>query len=101
MPKSGNVREELAARSNNHFRRLSLSLRQQYGFMAKTDQERLELMKNVKLADVRDHYHRTHTMRNMRFIIAGNITPRRHDAVVALLEEFGLPMGRQQASATK
>lgn len=92
----GNVREELTARSNNHFRHLSLSLRQNFGFMAKTDQERLELMANVKLKDIRDHYHRTHTMSNMRFIIAGNLTPRRHDVLVEMLERFGLPFGRSR-----
>jgi predicted Zn-dependent peptidase len=90
----GNVREELAARSNNHFRHLSLALRQKCGFMAKTDPERLELMDNVKLKDVRDHYQRTHTTRNMRFIVAGNITPRRHDLLVNALEAFDLPKGR-------
>ena len=44
----GNVREELTARANNHFRHLSLALRESYGFLAKTDQERLRLMKNVQ-----------------------------------------------------
>src|SRR3989344_2404665 len=43
----GNVREELSARSNNHFRHLSLALRQAYGFYVMTDQERLKLMKGV------------------------------------------------------
>jgi predicted Zn-dependent peptidase len=90
----GNVREELAARSNNHFRQLSLELRKRYGFLARTDQERLELMKNVKLADVKAHYEKTHGSRNMRFIIAGNITPKRHEAIEKMLEEIDLPTGR-------
>jgi predicted Zn-dependent peptidase len=94
----GNVREELTARSNNHFRHLSLALREKYGFIAKTDQERLELMANVKLADVREHYKRTHTSRNMRFIIAGNITPGRRDAIVQMLEGISLPMGSAHLS---
>jgi predicted Zn-dependent peptidase len=89
----GNVREELAARSNNHFRHLSLNLREKYGFIAKTDQERLKLMDNVKVSDVRDHYKRTHTTRNLRFIIAGNLTPRRYDAIVESLERIDLPLG--------
>ncbi|HEX9153566.1 MAG TPA: insulinase family protein, partial [Candidatus Saccharimonadales bacterium] len=89
----GNVREELTARSNNHFRHLSLALRKQYGFMSKTDQERLELMENVKIEDVRQHYKKTHTSRNMRFIIAGNITPKRHDTIIEMLENVALPLG--------
>lgn len=90
----GNVREELTARSNNHFRHLSLSLREKYGFIAKTDQERLTLMDNVTVDDVRTHYNRTHTTRNLRFIIAGNLTPKRYDAIVDSLEAINLPMGR-------
>lgn len=89
----GNVQEELTARSNNHFRHLSLALRKEYGFMAKTDQQRLKLMQNVKLEDIRAHYKRTHTSRNLRFIIAGNITPKRHEAIVHMLEGIALPRG--------
>ncbi len=89
----GNVREELTARSNNHFRHLSLALREKYGFMAKTDEERLRLMDNVTVSDVREHYERTHTTRNLRFIIAGNLTPKRHEAVVDMLEAIELVHG--------
>jgi predicted Zn-dependent peptidase len=90
----GNVREELTARSNNHFRHLSLSLREKYGFIAKTDQERLKLMDGVKVDDVREHYKRTHITRNLRFIIAGNLTPKRYDAIIESLENLALPMGK-------
>jgi predicted Zn-dependent peptidase len=89
----GNVREELTARSNNHFRHLSLALREQYGFMAKTDEERLKLMDNVTVSDVRDHYERTHTTKNLRFIIAGNLTPKRYEHVVEILEAIELAHG--------
>ncbi|HSX17167.1 MAG TPA: pitrilysin family protein [Patescibacteria group bacterium] len=89
----GNVREELTARSNNHFRHLSLELREQYGFMAKTDEERLRLMDNVTVSDVREHYERTHTSRNLRFIVAGNLTPKRHEAVQSMLASVELPLG--------
>ncbi|HSX33936.1 MAG TPA: pitrilysin family protein [Candidatus Saccharimonadales bacterium] len=89
----GNVREELTARSNNHFRHLSLALREQYGFMAKTDDERLKLMDNVTAYDVRAHYERTHTSRNLRFIIAGNLTPKRQEQVEETLVSIDLPSG--------
>lgn len=92
----GNVREELTARSNNHFRHLSLSLREKYGFMARTDQERLKLMKNVTVEDVRAHYKRTHTTSNMRFIIAGNLTSKRVDTIKAVLEDIALPTGKER-----
>ncbi len=92
----GNVREELASRSNNHFRHLSLALRERYGYAAKTDQERLEIMDNVKLTDIQAHYKRTHVTTNMRFIIAGNITPGRQKQIEYLLENIILPKGRSR-----
>jgi predicted Zn-dependent peptidase len=87
----GNVQEEMAARSNNHFRRLSLEMRQALGLIAKTDAERLDLMQNVTVDDVREHYLRTHHAPNMRFVIAGKLTPRRCEAVRDLLENIDLP----------
>jgi predicted Zn-dependent peptidase len=93
----GNVWEELNARSNNHFRHLSLALRSAYGFLAKTDGERLKLMKNVKLKDVVEHYQMTHGTNNMRFVIAGNITPKREEAIREMLEAVELPKGRRFA----
>jgi predicted Zn-dependent peptidase len=87
----GNVQEEMAARSNQHFRRLSLEMRQQFGLLAKTDIERLELMPNVNVDDVRTHYIRTHTAPNMRFVIAGNITKRRRASIEKLFSNIELP----------
>jgi predicted Zn-dependent peptidase len=89
----GNVREELASRSNNHFRYLSLALREKYGYVAKTDQERLKLMKNVKLSDIWDHYRNTHNLANLRFCIAGKITPQRAKIIKALIASIDLPKG--------
>lgn len=92
----GNVREELSARSNNHFRHLSLALRQTYGYAAKTDQERLKLMDGVTLDDIQAHYKRTHVTSNMRFIIAGNITPTRQKQIEQIMESVDLPKGRSR-----
>lgn len=88
-----NVREELTARSNNHFRHLSLALRQAYGFKVATDQERLQLMDNVELADLRTHYEATHVTSNMRFVIAGKLTPWRQKLLQGLLDVVELPKG--------
>lgn len=97
----GNVREELSSRSNNHFRHLSLALRQIYGYAAKTDQERLDLMDNVMLGDIQAHYKRTHTTTNMRFVIAGNITPGREKHIIERLEQTGLPKGHTRYALPK
>jgi predicted Zn-dependent peptidase len=87
----GNVQEEMVARSNNHFRRLSLEMRKALGLIAKTDTERLELMANVTVDDVREHYKRTHHVSNLRFVIAGNISSLRRPNLTALLENIELP----------
>ena len=90
----GNVREELTARSNNHFRHLSIALREAFGFQAVTDQERLKLMRSVDLADIRDHYHATHVTSNMRFVIAGNISPSRKKHIKEIFNNVSLGKGR-------
>ena len=84
----GNVQEEMTARANNHFRRLSLEMRQAIGFIAKTDAERLKLMKNVTVEDVREHYHKTHLTTNMRFVMAGNFTPARMKGIDILSRKY-------------
>lgn len=89
----GNVREELTARSNNHFRHLSLALREAYGFSVLTDQERLRLMDNVNLHDLRTHYQSTHTTSNMRFVVAGKLPPARRKIIKELLIATELPNG--------
>jgi len=92
----GNVREELSARANNHYRSLGANTRKAYGLVAETDKRRLELMQNVRLEDVREHYHRTHTTDNMRFVVAGNIGKRKN-AIVRMLEDVDLPRGERFA----
>lgn len=89
----GNVREELTARSNNHFRHLSLALREQYGFAVLTDQERIKLMENVAVEDLKAHYKSTHTASNLRFVIAGKITATRRKAISNMLASIELPDG--------
>jgi predicted Zn-dependent peptidase len=89
----GNVRDELMARSNNHFRTLSLTAREAHGLLGMTDRERLRQMKNVKRKDLEDHYAKTHTTSNLRFVIAGNLKGRR-GIIKQLLETIQLPKGR-------
>lgn len=91
----GNVKDELTARSNNHFRTLSLTARESHGLLAMTDRERLRQIKNVHLKDIKAHYERTHTTRNMRFVVSGDLKGRK-SAIIRALEEISLPKGRQQ-----
>lgn len=86
----GNVQEEMMARTNNHFRQLSLIMRKQFGLIAKTDTERITLMPNVKVEDIRAHYLRTHVTANMRFVIAGNISTKRRATIESLMANIEL-----------
>jgi len=97
----GNVREELMARSNNHFRYLSLALRQAYGFLVMTDQHRFALMDNVNVEDVRSHYQTTHTSSNVRFVIAGNLPPTRRGSIERLFANLELPKGKGRTPLPK
>ncbi len=94
---AGNVREELAARANNHYRQLGAATRKAYGLVAESDKTRLELMDNVTVEDVRQHYRRTHTTDNLRFVIAGNLTKQRHQTLIGMLENIELPRGERFA----
>lgn len=91
----GNVREELISRTNNHFTRLSATMRELTGYIAKTDKERLKLMKNIELADIPAHWQRTHSTNNMRFVIGGNFPPARLRQLKAMLSNLDLPRGRR------
>ena len=90
----GNVAEELVGRSNNHFRTLNLAIREAQGLYSVGDLERHELMKNVTVQDVAEHYTSTHTINNARFLLAGKITP----ACLTLLEGLKLPKGEGRVS---
>ncbi len=92
----GNVREELTARSNSHFRHLSLALREAFGFCVLTDQERLREMENVLLDDVKAHYASTHTTQNLRFVIAGKIPPKRRKIIKDYLGNLELSEGENR-----
>src|SRR3990167_6247796 len=93
IAEAGNVREELTARSNNHFRHLSLALRQKYGYFVMTDKERLGLMDNVTIKDIRQHYKNTHSTSNLRFVVAGSLPPERRRAVRSIISNLELPSG--------
>lgn len=94
VAETGNIREELVGRSNNHFRHLSLALREAYGLISLTDQERLDLMINVSLEDVWEHYKKTHTAGNMRFMIAGKLPAQRRKNLTESFNKMLMPKGQ-------
>ena len=56
--------------------------------------ERLKTIQNIELKDIREHYRRTHTAKNMRFVIAGKIKGRRKK-LIHMLEAWNLKEGRE------
>lgn len=91
----GNVKDELTAYTNSHFNHLSAELWRQHGLTSLTDKERLKQLKNIRRIDVVNHYKKTHTTKNMRFILAGNLRGRRAE-LERMLENIQLPKGRQR-----
>ncbi|MCL2280626.1 insulinase family protein [Candidatus Saccharibacteria bacterium] len=72
----GNVKSELTGYLSKAERILWPKLAQAIGENTLTYQERLEIMPNISLRDIREHYKRTHTAGNLRFVVAGDFLGR-------------------------
>jgi len=91
---TGNVRSELTGYLNNHNRVLWPRMQQLLGEDVLTYQQRLKTIANVTLADVREHYARTHTSENLRFVIAGKLQGRKK-RLMEMLESWQLQEGQR------
>ena len=90
----GNVKSELTGFLNNHNRVLWPKIQQLLGEDTLTFWQRLQTINNVSLADIKEHYRRTHTARNMRFVIAGKLHGRRSE-IIRQLEGWELKRGER------
>lgn len=90
----GNVKAELTGYMNDYGRLLWPRLQQIMGENVPDLQERIKTIPNIELKDIREHYRRTHTAQNMRFIIAGNLKHRKHKIIKAL-NSWGLKPGER------
>lgn len=88
----GNVRAELTGYMNDYSRLLWPRLQQAIGEKAPNLSERIKTISNIELKDVREHYRRTHTIHNMRFIVAGRVR-RRKRQIINMLETWTLKPG--------
>lgn len=93
----GNVKEELTGYLNNNARVLWQRIGQASGERFLNDEQRLTSMSSVKLKDIKEHYQRTHTSDNLRFIIVGNLKEERKQAIISALEGWQLPRGERYA----
>ena len=90
----GNVRSELTGYLNNHNRVMWPRVQQALGEDILTYNQRLKTITNISLRDIKEHHRRTHTLQNMRFVIAGNLTGRKQQ-VRDLLEKWQLELGER------
>jgi predicted Zn-dependent peptidase len=90
----GNVRSELTGYLNNHNRVLWPKIQQLLGEDIYTFWQRIQTINTVTLADIKEHYKRTHTAENMRFVIAGKLNGRKSE-IVRQLEEWELNSGER------
>ena len=90
----GNVKSELTGFLNNHNRVLWPKIQQLLGEDVLTFWQRLQTIQNVTLNDIRDHHKRTHTAKNMCFVIAGKLHGRKSE-IKRLLAEWELPEGER------
>lgn len=89
-----NVREELISRSNSHFRTLKIAMREQTGLVAMSDSKRVELLDGLKRKDLVDHYKKTHTLSNCRFIISGHFAGNYDQVQEIIVKHLKLNKGR-------
>ncbi len=89
-----NVRTELTGYMNDYYRLIWPRLQQAVGEAILTIPERLKTLTNIELKDIREHYRRTHTANNMRFIIAGKVR-RRKKAIIEMLNQWELRPGER------
>ena len=89
-----NVKSELTGYMNDYYRLLWPRVQQSVGEDILDLPERLKTISNIELKDIREHYRRTHTARNMLFIIAGKIRGRKHK-IIKMLDSWNLKEGEK------
>lgn len=89
-----NIRSELTGYMNDYYRLLWPRVQQAVGEDILDLSERRETLGNIELKDIREHYRRTHTARNMSFIVAGKIWGRKRK-ILQELENWPLKEGEK------
>lgn len=90
----GNVKSELTGFLSDYNRILWPRIQQLLGEDVLTYPQRLKTINNISVRDVREHYKRTHTAQNLRFVIAGKLHGRKSE-IKRMLEQWNLPDGER------
>lgn len=91
----GNVRSELSGYLSEAGWVINPLMCQALGDKTKTVPQSLESLDNITVEDIREHWRRTHTMNNMRFIMAGDFTGDRLARAEEIMNSFTLPEGER------
>ncbi len=92
----GNVRSELTGYLNNHNRVMWPRIQQALGEDILTYNQRLKTISNITLRDIKEHHKRTHTLNNLRFVVAGKLKGRKRK-IREMLESWELESGERFA----
>ncbi len=89
-----NVKSELTGYMNDYYRLLWPRVQQAVGEDILDLPERIKTIQNIELKDIREHYRRTHTAKNMLFVVAGKLHGRKR-AIVKMLNDWELKEGEK------
>ena len=95
----GNVKEELARNGNNYDRVVWQQVRKSMGTLQLTDSDRVAIIDNIRFEDIENHYQKTHTLGNMRFILAGDLSEYKQE-IISKLNGWSLPSGERLSAIT-
>lgn len=90
----GNIHNELSGLLSREAVLLWPRMEKALGGRTMIMEDQIKTIDNVTFEDVLEHHRRTHTIENMRFVIAGRITGRRNQ-IKKILENWGLPRGER------
>lgn len=90
----GNVRNELTAMLSSHSNLLWYKMQQLLGENILNLKQRIATIDNITLDDIVEHHTRTHTTKNMRFLVAGRLVNRERK-LKQILESWQLPRGQR------
>lgn len=89
-----NVKSELTGYMNDYYRLLWPRVQQAVGEDILDLSERIKTIQNIELKDIREHYRRTHTAKNMLFVIAGKLHGRKR-SILKMLNNWDLKEGEK------
>ena len=92
VAEKGNVKSELTGYLTNYNRVLWPRIQQISGEDLYTYTQRLKTIPTITLKDIKEHHRRTHTAKNLRFVIAGKLEGRKAH-IKRSLNDWQLPEG--------